>query len=236
MKYLLLILLCLFFLCPLLAASEADTDRAAQVLVRALQKRGTPITYKVPGCACGADCTCVSGDCGDPNCPSLTKRKVSTKTQTPGEWLLYEVRYAQALKANKPLLIWVGEACPPCEAKWTDFVHAHLSEYDGNKGKEVGPEVIIAKPDGLGGMDIKGRIDGIPTKLAIDAMLRPRSDPRDDPTYDNVNPYNHNPHWPYQSRLVMPPPMPMMRPMMPMMGFGGFGGGFCGGGGCGPSG
>lgn len=212
-------------LCADLLRAETPTQRRVRVAL-ALSKTSS--------CSCGASCNCISGECGDPNCHSLTK----TSKKSAIEWARYLVKYNIAISQKKPLLIWVGEACPPCEAKWTEFVHAHLSEYAGDKGTETGPEVIIAKPDGLGGMDISGRINGIPQKTQIDAILAlPRGNPRDDPTWDNVNPYNTNPHWPYKSALpmVMPQSMMVMRPMIPMamMRFGSFGGG---GMGCGPGG
>lgn len=214
-------------LCADLLRAETPTQRRVRVAL-ALSKTSS--------CPCGANCNCLAGECGSPNCPSLTK----TSVKTPGaiEWARYLVKYNIAISQKKPLLIWVGEACPPCEAKWTDLVHAHLSEYDGDKGAETGPEVIIAKPDGLGGMNICGRINGIPQKPQIDAILALTKRG----TNGNVGsgPSCQSPA--YLPSQVLPQPtyipmispmMPMMRPM-PMMGFGGFGG-FSGGGcvGCG---
>jgi len=179
----------------------------------------------------------VAGECGDPFC--LSTIKVSTPINEPGpvEWAIYEMQYQRALKGNMPLLIWVGVTCPKYETAWTQYVHAHLSEYHG----ETGPEVIVCHEDGLGGMTIAGRLAGIPTLASVQGLLKPRSNPRDDPTWGNPNPYNTNPHWPYQA--VAPVSLPLVGsccgPMGcgPMIGgfgmpMGGFGGGCagCGGG------
>lgn len=231
-----LLTMCLLGSALLLCADLLQAETPAQKRVRVALALS-----KTSSCPCGASCNCLTGECGSPDCPSLAK--TSVKSPSAIEWARYLVKYNLAISQKKPLIIWVGETCPPCEAKWTDFVHAHLSEYDGAKGVEAGPEVIIGKPDGLGGITVAGRIDGIPTKPAIDALLALKSNSRDDPTWGNVNPYNHNSHWPYQSLRIAPPMSmlsfrPMMAPMMPIMGgFGGFGGGFGGGGGgCGPGG
>ena len=172
-------------------------------------------------CPCGATCTCTAGECGSPNCPSLRAKKTA-EAPGPIEWLAYKLAYSTAVREHKPLLIWVGETCPACEAEWGEYVHARLSEYDGDTTIYRGPGVIIGRPDGMGGMDKIGTLSGIPTKDAVKTLLAPVP----------KNPYDDNPHWPYRSvpqafLPMMPPPMPMM----PMGGFGGFGGGFGGGGG-----
>lgn len=151
-------------------------------------------------CACGAKCDCKNGECGDANCPSL-------KVSSPGplEWAVYLAQYNRALSANKPLLIWVGETCPACESAWSEYVHARLSDYHD----ETGPEVIVAKPDGLGGMSVVGRLDGIPKKDQVTGLIQG-----------------------VQSRAVTPAAPPVFQPTPMMLMMGGFGGG-CAGGCCG---
>lgn len=246
MKKLFLQIACLGLLailpcCPNGYGAEVDARVRAALALAAVRP---PQTKKLD-CACGASCTCTAGECGSPNCPSLRAKK--EEAPGPIEWAVYLVQYNKAVSQNKPFLIWVGEVCRPCEAKWTEFVHAHLTDYDG----ELGPKVIVGKPDGLGGLSLVARLDGIPTKAQVDAALSLR---RDD------NPYIDNPHWPYQKsgnttcvcpdgticncpggvcppqcispQSFAPRPMPIMMPMMPPpMMMGGFGGGFGGGGG-----
>lgn len=166
-------------------------------------------------CPCGPSCKCTEGECGSVNCPSLKK------SPGPVEWALYMVQYNKALVDNKPLLVWVGETCPSCERQWTSYIHARLSEYDGTDGvTDTGPEVIIAKPDGLGGMTIAGKLKGIPVLNQVQEILSPK------PAFQQQS---------YCTPTVYSPPPMFMMPMPMMGGFGGFGGGgmMMGGGGCG---
>lgn len=216
MKRFLLSFLTLGLLAGVLSAGEMDVrTRVALALQQAKNK--SP-------CGC-TSCTCAAGECGDLFCPANARTTTRSNYPTaPGalEWQLYLLQYQKAVKAGKPLLIWVGETCPACESNWSEWVHARLSDYNG----ETGPEVIVAKPDGLGGMSILSRLDGIPSHNAIAALLESR------------------PQATQAGAVAMPVlrPMPMMMPMMggcgpmgcgPMMG--GFGGGMMmgGGGGCG---
>jgi len=142
-------------------------------------------------CSCGPNCTC---GFVDKKQPGLIERSV------------YLVHYNRAVAANKPLLVWIGEACPPCESAWTEFEHAHLSEYPAQSGTVTGPCVMVTRPNGLGGMTIAGYLQGIPSKAQVDALAAiPRQ------TIQFV---------PQQFNFV---PAPMS--MMPMMG--NFGGGGC---------
>lgn len=188
-------------------AFAGDTGNAKARAALALSAATKAKTEAKGGCGCSCaerGCNCaIPGECGDPGCCCGRK----AKSPGPIEWAIYEAQYNKALKANKPLLIWVGETCPSCESRWTEYVHARLSEYDGKNGTETGPEVILARPDGLGGMTIAGRLDGIPAKTAVDGLLNPAPPPR--PVVQ-----------------FAPRPIPMMMPMMPM---GGFGGGMMGG-------
>lgn len=196
-----------------------------------------PMARSSVGCSCGASCTCIGGECGDPRCPNIdpfSARNAVKRNRGPGpiEWVIYEAQYNKAIKQNKPLLVWVGETCPSCESTWSQYIHARLSEYDGPKGVETGPEVMICKPDGLGGMNILARLDGIPSKPVVEALLNPsqtQSTSTGSNTLSTTIP---------QQLVFRPMSMPMMSmPMMGMGGFGmgGFGGGFGGGmvGGCG---
>lgn len=216
----------------LICVPQLYADSATQARVKAALAIAK--TKAKAGCGCDP-CTCVAGECGSPNCLSLTRvtrSKYPTLKENPGpiEDAAYLIQYNKAIQQNKPLLIWVGETCPSYEQQWTEFVHARLSEYDGKQGAEFGPEVIVGKPDGLGGMDLLSRLNGIPTKNAVDAVVALAK------PAEYTNPYKTNPHWPYQSVQPMFQPMPMMMPMMggcdPMgcgfgggMMMGGFGGG-----------
>lgn len=186
------------------------------------------------GCSCGSTCTCQGGECGDPACPTLDPfsiRNSRGRKSSPGpiEWAIYEMQYNKAIKENKPLLIWVGETCPACENSWTQYIHARLSEYDGTKGTEKGPEVMVCKPDGLGGMNVLAHLDGIPSKSAVEAIMSPQQTQttqiQASIPLNNIIP----------QQLVFQPTFPMMGGCsmgcgMPMMGgFGGFGGGMMGG-------
>lgn len=181
-------------------APQKNPEVQARILLLLAKAKATSATT----CDCSGDaslCTC------GPNCqcPGCAASKKQPQSPGPIEWALYMVQYQKALRANKPLLIWVGETCPICEQQWSDYVHARLSEYD----METGPEVIISKPDGLGGMDLLGRLPGIPKLEAVNNLLSPTVQ------------YKAT----YQPTFFMQP----MSTMMPMMG--GFGGGMIGGGG-----
>lgn len=200
MKYLTAVVLSLILLLPAWAGSPSPEARARATLALAhAQKAVRPLD-----CACGPDCPCTAGECGSPNCPSLKA------APGPIEWIIYQTKYNQAVRQNKPLLIWVGVACPPCEQQWAEWIHAHLSEYDGppyESSPYRGPGVIVARPDGMGGMTRTGTLSGVPLQSEVQALLGLRK----------------------AAPLTFAPPV---MPMMPMMG--GFGGGMMmGGGGCG---
>ncbi len=94
-------------------------------------------------CECGIDCRCneLSTDAG--RLSAAAKRAVAD---------------------GKPLLIWVGQTCA-CDREMSDFVHVHLGEYDGIRGKETSQEVIVGKPDGKGGFTVAARIAGCPNDV-----------------------------------------------------------------------
>lgn len=170
-------------------------------------------------CDCGGDpllCTCGPA-CGCANCP-LHNPKV--KSPGPLEWAIYQAEHNRAVAQNKPLIIWVGETSPICEQRWSQYLHARLSEYDGQGWSTNGPEVIVARPDGFGGMTLAGRLDGIPLLSQVQAALSgQRKEVQAQPNF-----------FPASTVPIMPQYQPMsFMPAMPMMG--GFGGGFGGGGG-----
>lgn len=109
-------------------------------------------------CPCGDKCTCTAGECGSPDCPSLKGKST------------YEARYALAVRTGKPLLIWVGEACPVCEGKWADWIHVRVKDWQGQR---CDPCVIVARPDGRGGLESAGVIAGIPTRADVEDRLTP---------------------------------------------------------------
>lgn len=213
MKY----LASLFLLClgATLVCAETVEERVKAALEYAKKPAAT--------CQCGPNCTCVSGECGDPNCP--TAKTAHTAGQAPGplEEALYRIQYQKAISQNKPLLIWVGETCPSCEAAWTEVIHARLSEYDGPSGKiEKGPCVIVGKPDGFGGLTRVATLRGIPSKLEIDNLVVAGF------VLEDQRRVQHAPSW------VIPPAAAMRLVMyggsggMPTGGgFGGGGGGSC---------
>lgn len=128
---------------------------------------------KARTCDCGGNasiCTC-GPNCDCPGC--AINANVYKKAPEPIEWALYRVQYEKAVAQNKPLIIWVGETCPACENRWTNYLHARLTEFGGWSGVplEQGPKVIVAKPDGLGGMNVVGRLEGIPGATAISDLL-----------------------------------------------------------------
>lgn len=171
-------------------------------------------------CKCGVNCPCHAGECGDLGCPTAHGPKEGI-----GDVLAYRIGYNRAISQNKPLLVWVGETCPACEAQWTQFVHCRVSKWDSRItdspiAEYDGPGVKILKPDGLGGLTTAGTLDGIPTQLAVTSLLQEKQQAV---TQQAVQ----------QPQLVFRP-MPMMPPPMPMMPMGGFGGGMMmgGGGGC----
>lgn len=173
MRNLLLLSVCLVvcatFCTESVYGSDAKTDARIRVAL-ALTNAGKVQTQT--HCYCGGDpsvCTCT--DCQCLNGQSC----LAAKSSGPLEYAIYLAAYDSALRQNKPLLIWVGETCPACENRWTEYVHARLSQFGGwgTTPIEQGPEVIVAKPDGLGGMDLTGRFQGIPTKASVEGLLNP---------------------------------------------------------------
>lgn len=169
-------------------------------------------------CVCGTDCACGAARL------VVHARPAQAPSERPGpvEWALYRLAYERAVGQNRPLIIWVGETCPSCEASWPEYVHARLSEYDGPPYETTpyrGPGVILAKPDGLGGMDRLGTLSGVPSRDQVKALLYPAPAPA---IQDSFGDY----HLGTRAAGVA---APFFLPM-PMMG-GGCGGGGCGGGG-----
>jgi len=156
-----LLLYPLAFCCPkACGAKPADARTRAALALAHLN----PVKKEQADCGCGGVLPC---SCG-PNCQCGF---VGKKDPRPIEWLVYEVQYNKALTQNKPLLVWVAETCPPCESKWTEFIHAHLSDYTPQGGLSYhGPGVVVARPNGDGmGMTVTAKIDGIPTQASVDA-------------------------------------------------------------------
>lgn len=121
----------------------------------------------------------------------------------------YQKAYERALRENKPFLIWVGQVCLPCEQKWSDCIHARVKEYDGPRGTEPGPCVIIGIPDG-DGFRRAGTLQGCPTRADLDRLLN-------------------------LPKQIAPPVIQQALSFKPMIPIGGFGGGMMmggGGGGC----
>lgn len=188
-----------------------ETDKSAAIRARvALSLSQAKHKAKRGACHCdlSCDCSCSNcqctfpGECGSSTCTC----GLNTTAQSPGplEWVIFEAQYSRALKAQKPLLIWVGETCPACENQWTDYIHARLTEYRGEKG----PEVIVGKPDTLG-FSVVGRFNGIPRREQVAAALG---------VLTKV------------SATASPDPLPLFIPQfipqfIPMMGGGGGGGG-----------
>lgn len=177
--------------CPCGCGQAGCTCVAGECLVADKEKKPRPPrrTHCPCGCSCGAGCACSgAGDCGEPGCTCAAAAQTKK----------FNAAKARAIRENKPLLIWVAEVCPPCEAKMPGYVHARVKEYFGI----TEPCVIVGKPDGQGGLDRVVTIPGIPTPEEVAAALNPP---------------------PMMAAPPSPPPM-MMRPLMMM---GGFGGGGC---------
>lgn len=107
------------------------------------------------GCYCGDNCPCLHGECGSPDCPSLNYSDAERVTKAADI----------AKKDGKPLLVWINNACPPCEKNLKDCLNLHVEKYNGAKGVEKEPKVIVTRYDGDDGFDVLGRINGCPSDL-----------------------------------------------------------------------
>lgn len=140
---------------------DERTDQRVRLALALSAAKQQPIKAVSSGvCTCGTNCTCINGECGDPNCPSLRR---ST----------YENKYLQAVRENKPILVWVSNSCLPCEKAWSDWVHVRVASYTGRQGKITGPCVIVGKPDGRGEIDLLGTLDGCPSRATVESILNP---------------------------------------------------------------
>jgi hypothetical protein len=117
------------------------------------------------GCGCNNACGCgttagCSGDCW-PGCETLTK----------AGGLTYSDAYRRAVREGRPLVCWVGFACPSCERECADAVHVHVDSFRGDDS----PCVVVARPDGRGGMDRVASLTGAmgPGRLAGALLSRP---------------------------------------------------------------
>lgn len=208
---------------PAVQKSSALDARARAALALAQRKRPAKKAGCPCGCSCGAACQCTSpGQCGDPACTCGTKAKKQTACPCgcgcttcactyPAECgnpsctcgsklaakhaLTLEEAADKAIRQNKPLLVWVAEVCPPCEKKMPGYIHVHVAGYSGYQTTIAEPSVLVAKPDGQGGLNIVKVLPGIPDVRDVQTALAP---PR---------------------QVFLPPPPPPM----PMF-FGGFGG------------
>ena len=61
----------------------------------------------------------------------------------------YAVR-AQAVKENKPLLVWIGYSCKSSERQVPEFLHVHLNMADARAifPTVLEPSVVVAKMEG----------------------------------------------------------------------------------------
>lgn len=148
---------------------------------------------KPPACQCFDDCDCQLGqrgeDCacgGGCPCARLSGRKALTLAEA----------IDKAVRQDKPLLVWVREVCPPCEHAMPDYIHVHVSRYEGTNDVVTKCGVIVGKPDGQGSIDRLATLPGFPTAEQVAAVLAPKATP-----------------------TMYYRPAPVM--MMPMMGFGG---------------
>lgn len=170
------------------AASLSAKARAAIAL--------SQVSTKKSDCGCGGSCACCFGECGSKHCPSANNREHK---------FILQAAAAAAFGENKPLLVWIAEACPPCEVKLKDCHHVHVPCYEGNRGLETAPSVLVCYPNTDGGFNVVKRINDCPTDLVEQvrqALPKPVPAPR--------------------APVFIAPPM---SPMMPVMsGFGGGGG------------
>lgn len=185
-------------------ADEAIEQRTQAVfaLVRAARLQQSPSQLPCK------DCSCKNNECEISSCACATS---VTGVADLMEWVLFQVQRGKALSANKPLLVWVGESCPTYERAWVDFVHARLTKYDGDRGVEKGPLVLVCKPDGSNKLSIVARLAGIPERTIVDGSLFPQEQIPPSPVSQITPPF-------------------FTLPMQPM--FNGFSGGGSGGGGC----
>lgn len=160
-------------------------------------------------CLCVADGKCICPCCGVQNQPAAPAPST------------FKLLFDRAMTEDRPLVMWIAEVCPPCEAKMRGYVHAHLEDYEG----DATPRVIVGRPNDKGGMDRLATFPGIPDTEQIKAAARGTPTPAPAPAQ------------PVPVSFFRPAPMPMFGGGMPgMFGggipmMGGFGGGMMGGGG-----
>lgn len=143
--------------------------RAAIALANARQSVAKPSAKPAPkaACPCGCSCTdclCATGQpCGDPGCICAAKKGLSLSAALE-----------KAVAYDRPLLIWVREVCPPCEAQMSEYIHVHVEQYQGANDLVDYPAVIVGKPDGQGGITRVATFSGIPSKEQVSEALNPR--------------------------------------------------------------
>jgi hypothetical protein len=116
---------------------------------------------KAFSCRCGPSCTCTAGECGDPNCPSLTRDRN------------FKDAMACAVERHVPLVIWVNKRQAALERSMPEYEHVHVKAYPG----AYAPGVVLGVSDGNGGLvraaDLPGAPQGPEIKKALEAPSCP---------------------------------------------------------------
>lgn len=149
-------------------AGELEQAKAREALAAALSARKAPLSTKtIPsygGCKCGASCSCLAGECGDPACPSLT---------TTAKVLDYEQAYKLALAEKKPLLIWMNQDVPAGRG-WSQYLNTRKDDY--YDGSPIVGLVVGCVQNGqltVCGPVLRGKPTLEKVKVALDACSTP---------------------------------------------------------------
>ena len=81
---------------------------------------------------------------------------------------VYKKAYQEALRTQKPLIIWIGTVCPKCEREMSWAIHVHLDVFL----KESSYRVIIGRTEGGKVLKVK-EFYKIPTAEEVKEALNP---------------------------------------------------------------
>lgn len=149
------IALLVFFACFPAAGRAADAKAKARAAL-ALAAAKTALTADC-GCAATGACPC-GPDCPCPGCP------VGCSCRS------YAAAYARAVAEGRPLLTWVGPGFLPALCKpYADCVCCSVGTLEGCQG----PCLVVAKPDGQGGLLWLATLPYQPLVSEVRAVLAP---------------------------------------------------------------
>lgn len=142
-----------------LAAAAAQAKPAPDVLfferLEVMPSEVRPDPAK-PACACKpchcADCACAGSPCSCSGCGLSAANAVS-----------------EAVRANRPVLVWIGHRDPALKARLSGFAHVEVAEYAGERG----PGIAVGVPSG-GVMEWKQTPWGwvVPPRRATEQAIR----------------------------------------------------------------